>query len=137
MHLQDFFFFFVKGDKDPEIAQILSYFYGQHYQDAPFGKVPSGNVESSSQLPNETNWNGAKAIFQLGNNFDFSKEPEERWKEFETALCKPDLERGECFWRVEDFVPKDADMSPLDANPEDYSNYTDYFNALTKAARRY
>jgi hypothetical protein len=130
MYLPDF----LVKDKATSLAQILLHFYEQHRQDTRFGKILKGIVARSSRSWGETDWNGAKAIFQLGDDFDFSVEPEKSWKKFETVLYKLDCEKGKPFRKVKDSAP-DAKLSEKDVDPRDYSNYTGLFNAMVKAAK--
>jgi hypothetical protein len=125
-----------KGDKVPSLAQILLHFYEQHHQKTHFGEILKGVVRRSSKSGSEINWGGARATSQLGDNFDFSDEPERRWKEFEEELYKLDQQEGERFQKVRDFAPNHIKLSEEKINPEDYSNYTDLFDAMVKAARR-
>jgi hypothetical protein len=97
MRLQDF----IKGAEAPKLTEILFHFYKQHHRNIPtqktyLEKMLNGLFEHS-KLRGKINQSVTRVIFQLGDSFDFSVEPERRWKEFEEELYDLHCKGGRCF----------------------------------------
>jgi hypothetical protein len=124
--------FMKQGDeKAPGLAEVLLHLYDRYQKETFLREILNGIVAKGHPRFVE----GAKAIWLLGDKFDFSANPEESWREFEVAFYKLDCEKGGRFKKVRD-SGLGVGLSEKGIDPELYSNYSDLSDAMIEATMR-